>query len=376
MTNKIIYGHGGGCFRKGTKVLKDKGIEVNIEDINLGDEVLSFDQYGNVHVSIVEQTHLHIEPQPILEVKFWNGVVYITPNHWVLNQYGSFVEIGTLTIEDALVDKLGHLRPILSTSIVAYEPVYNLTVSDNHTFIANSIRVHNGGHRSNEPLIYGSGGGGKGGGGRAAKEDPNTLKATQFAEVIDLISEGEIVGLVDGSKSIYLDGIPITAADGSANFSGYTYEVRNGTQDQEPVTSAKSGTVSTMQNPNANTKIIKGADSKLNAQEVVITDPRVTRVDVTVGTPMITYQDPKNGDLKGSSVEFNINIRTEHSGWMLYKSVKIEGKCTSVYQESHEVYINTTDFPIYIQVERTSDDPVNINTSNQLYWYSYSMHMP
>jgi predicted phage tail protein len=60
-------------------------------------------------------------------------------------------------------------------------------------------------------LIAGAGGGGgfgKGGGGGAART-PTTatdgLDSRQYANLIDLISEGEIAGLKDGLKSIYLD---------------------------------------------------------------------------------------------------------------------------------------------------------------------------
>lgn len=198
--NELIAGSGGGgCFRKGTLVQLQHGKAIAIEDLQVGDKVLAFDDTGSIHESEVKKVHIHTDPQPILKVKFWSGEIFITPNHWVLNQYSSFVEVGSLTIEDALVDGMGHLRPIISMEIIGYEPVYNLTVDIHHTFIANNIRVHNGGHRDTYPVITGAGGGGgKGGGGgsaRTAVEAPNNLKSIQYAEVIDVISEGEIEGL-------------------------------------------------------------------------------------------------------------------------------------------------------------------------------------
>ena len=42
--------------------------------------------------------------------------------------------------------------------------------------------------------------GGKGGGGHKYHEDPNNLKSVSTAKVLDLISEGEIVGLVNGHR--------------------------------------------------------------------------------------------------------------------------------------------------------------------------------
>ena len=72
------------------------------------------------------------------------------------------------------------------------------------------------------------GGGGKGGGGGGTPtEADDTLQSIQFANVLDLISEGEIQGLDDGNKSIFLDNTPVQNADGSNNFSGYSVTTRN-----------------------------------------------------------------------------------------------------------------------------------------------------
>ncbi|ADD94769.1 hypothetical protein [uncultured phage MedDCM-OCT-S09-C399] len=79
----------------------------------------------------------------------------------------------------------------------------------------------------------GGGGGGKGGGGGSSPtEADDSLQSKQFANALDLISEGEIQGLDDGNKSIFFDGTPLQAADGSYNFTDYTIVTRTGTQGQ------------------------------------------------------------------------------------------------------------------------------------------------
>src|SRR5262245_6737326 len=82
--------------------------------------------------------------------------------------------------------------------------------------------------------IRGAGGGGKGGGGgsRTPVESPDSLRSRSYARVLDLLCEGEIEGLVNGLKSVYLDGTPIQNDNGSNNFSGVAIETRNGTQAQ------------------------------------------------------------------------------------------------------------------------------------------------
>lgn len=77
---------------------------------------------------------------------------------------------------------------------------------------------------------------GKGGGeARTPVESPDNLHSTSYARVLDLISEGEIVGLVNGLQSIYLDGTPLRNDNGAFNFEGVTVDVRHGTQQQDPI---------------------------------------------------------------------------------------------------------------------------------------------
>ena len=83
--------------------------------------------------------------------------------------------------------------------------VYNLTVERQHTFIANNIRVHNAGLGQR---IAGAGGGGRksgGGSSHTPTEADDSLQSKQFANALDLISEGEIEGLDDGNKSVFFD---------------------------------------------------------------------------------------------------------------------------------------------------------------------------
>ena len=83
-------------------------------------------------------------------------------------------------------------------------------------------------------IVIGSGGGGKGGGGgnKGPTEARDNLDSKAFAKVLDLISEGEIEGLSNGAKSIYLNNTQLQADDGTWNFKDVSYEVRTGTSNQ------------------------------------------------------------------------------------------------------------------------------------------------
>jgi hypothetical protein len=133
-----------GCFLKGTKISIPNGYKF-IEDIKVGDEVTCFDDKGNLHTSTVESINKH-ENQEVYKYNVWNGsALYATPNHWVLTSENSFTEIGKLNEMLTLVDINGGLKPITKVEYFGKEAVYNFIVKDYHTYIANDIRVHNGG---------------------------------------------------------------------------------------------------------------------------------------------------------------------------------------------------------------------------------------
>lgn len=357
---------GGGCF-PGSVLIMTPGNDgaKAIKDLAVGDEVLSFDAQGKVHVSRVTVRHIHSRDK-ILKVNYWGGSFRITGNHWVLNQYNRFVEIRTLTEHDALVDKLGHLCPIISFEDDGEEAVYNLTVEPNHTFIADGIRVHNGGRGLERPRVEGAGGGGggKGGGGstRAAVEDPNSLVSHQYANVIDLLSEGPIVGLIDGLKSVYLDGVPIMNAGGTYNFQGVTLDTTLGTQAQSVLPAANWAGAEV----GVGTRVQYGVPVTRH-----IDASGQTRVRVTLEFPQMTYQNTTTGDLHGHSVAIAIYINNNGGGWNLVKSDTISGKCVSKYQRAYMLTLPGNG-PWDIKVERVSADDAGSNYRSQTWWSSYT----
>lgn len=313
MTDIIKGAGGGGCFAKGTLIATPDGLKP-IESLAVGDDVIAFDDAGNLSNQTVEACHFH-ENEPIHQYNFWNGIsVLATPNHWVLNQYGNFAEIGTLTEQDAIIDGDGHIRPLLSVEYITNGNVYNLTVSNVHTYIANNIRVHNtgkGAGRLTDAIKgAGGGGGGKGGGGgssRVAQEAPDSLRSIQYANFIDLVSEGEIEGLVNDLKSVYLDETPIQNDDGSYNFTNVKVIGRTGTQNQTYINGFTA----------AESEIGVGVEVT-NAASVTrtITTPNVDSARVTISIPQLTSQDLSTGDINGTSVEIALDVQTDGGGFV------------------------------------------------------------
>lgn len=357
-------GGGGGCFLGHTLVRTPAG-EKSIETLQPGDLVVSFDDRGQLHHAKILKVHVH-EGEPVTRYRLWGGdALDATPNHWVLNQFNAFVEIGTLGPDDCLVDENGHLRPIVSSEQFCVGTVYNLTVEGHHTFIAGGIRVHNAGLGLG--AIAGAGGGGgssKGGGGGATStptEAADTLNSSQYAQVVDLISEGEIAGLKNGLQSIYLNNTPLQNANGTYNFQNVTVDTRTGTQAQSAIRflSDVQNEVPVGLQVEEGTPITK-----------TITDTDVDAVRVTITVPQL-QQFEDDGDIIGASVQLQIQVQYNGGGYTTVIDDTITGRSADQYQRDYGIGL-TGAFPVDIRVVRITPNSVSAKLANAFSWSAYT----
>lgn len=362
----MIEGSKGGCFPGWALVETPEG-QVAIKDIRVGQKIICFDEEGQLHIGVVEKKIEHDEDL-VFKLMYWCGEVVLTSNHWVLNQYNAFAEAGTLTTADSVVDKNGHLRPVHSFEKVGLQKVYNLEVSPHHTFICGGIRVHNGGRGVGryQEFIEGQKGGGKGGGGGSSvytpKEEPNTLRSKAVARVIDLISEGQCVGLVDGAKSIYFDDVPLQNADDSYNFSGVTYYQRYGTPDQDPIPGFD----------DVEAEVTVGQEVKFTAPVLfTITNPDVDALRLKVRVNSL-FEQLTNGDLVGASVGFTIEVSSNGGPYSLISSPTISGKTVSSYEEAHRFSLPAGGPPYTVRIKRNVAESESASKQDRLYISSYT----
>jgi predicted phage tail protein len=210
----------------------------------------------------------------------------------------------------------------------------------------------------------GGGGGGKGGGGGGSSptEADDSLQSKQFANALDLISEGEIEGLDDGNKSIFFDGTPLQAADGSYNFTDYTIVTRTGTQGQSYIPGVFS---------NVESETAVGVEVT-NATPVIrqITDSDVDRVRVTIQIPSL-QQIEDDGDIVGTSVSISIQVQYNGGGYSTVKTDTISGKSSGSYQRDYLLTL-TGSFPVDIKVVRNTADNGSTKLANTTNWQSFT----
>ena len=360
MSKPFIAGSGGGCFFGSTRVSIPDGYKA-INEIEEGDVVLSFDDQGKIHEAKVLKVHRH-EGEEIWDYQFWGGDSFIaTPNHWVLNQFNAFVCVGTLEKDDCVVNQNNHLVPFLSKKKIGLETVYNLTVENQHTFIAENIRVHNSGLGSG---IRGAGGGGRksgGGSSHTPTEADDTLQSFQRVEVIDLISEGPIEGIVNTEKGIYLDGTPIKSSGGNSNFEGYSVETRTGTQGQGYI----SRSIGCQREINVGLPVTNA--TPLTRQ---ISDTTTDRVRVTLSLPSLQKIED-DGDIVGNSVHLRIQLQYNGGGFNTVKNCHFNGKSSNAYQRDYVINLSGA-FPVDVKVIRVTSDNQTSKNQTVTQWASYT----
>jgi hypothetical protein len=216
-------------------------------------------------------------------------------------------------------------------------------------------------------LILGAGGGGKGGdsGGGGSQHTPteaaNSLFSTSYAKLIDLISEGEIYGLVNGLKSVYVDNTPLQNADGSYNFQNVTVYTKTGTQSQAyiPGFDDIANEVSVGTTVTASTPIVR-----------TITNTAVNAARVTVTVPQL-QQYTDQGDINGASVNLWIAVQYNGGGFTTVIDDTISGRTGQQYQKQYSVNLSGA-FPIDIRVTRVTADSGSSKLINAFSWTSYT----
>jgi len=216
--------------------------------------------------------------------------------------------------------------------------------------------------------IYGAGGGGGKGGGAQSQPAPRTpttetdsLNSKQYAQVLDLISEGEIEGLKNGYQSIFIDNTPLQNADGTYNFQNVSIATRNGTQNQTYIP----GT-SDVEDEKAVGVEVQYASPVVRS----ITDTSVNAARITITVPQLqTFTN--EGDVLGSQVGLRIYVQYNGGGYQEVIADTISGRTGDAYQRDYFINLASV-YPIDIKVERDRPDSTDPKVVNAFSWTSYT----
>ncbi|SEB80298.1 hypothetical protein SAMN05216178_2315 [Pseudomonas saponiphila] len=163
---------------------------------------------------------------------------------------------------------------------------------------------------------------------RPSVEAPDSLQSTAYARILDLVSEGEIQGLVAGERSVYLDETPLANADGTRNFSGVTMDARTGSQDQLHIPGF----------PAVESEIAVGVELKYGQPWVrAVQNLQLSAVRVRLSTPRLAQTNTSNGDTNGYTVQYKIEVSTDGGPYVQVLVGAFSGKTSTKYERSHRV---------------------------------------
>ncbi|EAO6871015.1 host specificity protein J [Salmonella enterica] len=200
-------------------------------------------------------------------------------------------------------------------------------------------------------------GGGKGHTPREAKDD---LKSTQQLSVIDALSEGPIVGPVNGLQSVMINNTPVVDADGNSNIHGVTVVYQVGETPQSLLEGFEASGAET----------VLGVEVKHdNPVTRTVVSENIDRLRFTFGVQMLQETTDK-GDRNPSSV--NLLIQFQRSGiWNTEFDITINGKITTQYLAS-VVADNLPPRPFSVRMVRVTPDSTTDRLQNKTLWSSYT----
>ncbi|OEZ02372.1 host specificity protein J [Stenotrophomonas sp. BIIR7] len=168
-------------------------------------------------------------------------------------------------------------------------------------------------------------GGKSGSNARTPVETPDSLRSIARARILDLLSEGELRGLVAGNQSVYLDQVPVQNADGSLNFEAVRLDTRSGTQDQEHIAGF----------PSVENEIAVNVELRSDNPVVrTASGSDLSAVRLRFGIPALQKANTENGDTNGYSITYAVDLAVDGGAYGNVLVDTITGKTTTQYERS------------------------------------------
>jgi len=216
--------------------------------------------------------------------------------------------------------------------------------------------------QKNMRKIEGSGGD-DGGSADPPYEAPNTLRSRSTARALDVVSEGEIEGLVDGLKSVYLDEIAVQNSDDTYNYEGVSITERTGLTDQDPMYMFEDGTPS---------ETYLGFELEQNVSRTrLISGWTGDYLKLKFRVPSLVYTDNTTGDLLPDTISVSIEYAVDGGSYEFWGTVVISGKTVSEYERQIRIENLTGYSSISVRCTKTTGDS-DAYHQRTIYWYSYT----
>ena len=187
---------------------------------------------------------------------------------------------------------------------------------------------------------------------------PDSAQSKAYINMLYGLGEGEIAGLVNGYKSVYLDDTPLQNDNGEFNFPNVKVDFRSGTNDQTYI----DGFADVASETAVNIELKHGTPWVKSFNNL---DLDAVRVRLKWGA--LRSQNTENGDVNGVKIDYAIDVKTDNGGWVEMLSTAINAKTSDAYERSHRIDLPTATQGWQVRVRRLTPNSTSDFVSDKMY---------
>ena len=187
---------------------------------------------------------------------------------------------------------------------------------------------------------------------------PDSAQSKTFISIMYGLGEGEIAGLADGYKSVYLDDTPLQNDDGEFNFQNVKVDFRAGTNDQTYI----DGFADVASETNVGVELKHGTPWVKSFNNL---DLDALRVRIKWGA--LRQQNRENGDVGGVKIDYAIDVKTDNGGWVEALTTAINAKTSNAYERSHRIDLPKAGTGWAVRVRRITPNSTSMLVSDKMY---------
>tara|TARA_R100001086_G_scaffold44335_1_gene19603 strand:+ start:4799 stop:7171 length:2373 start_codon:yes stop_codon:yes gene_type:complete len=204
-----------------------------------------------------------------------------------------------------------------------------------------------------------------------------SLNSTSVIKIVDLLCEGQILGIDGGTKGIFLNETPIKDSNGNLNFEkeDFKFESRNGHRNQKQFEDHKFANSTIIdisqeigsnysENLNAN-NLVRTRDYGSGQVITQINDPDTDSFQILFTVPALFSQGMEGiarGEFFNAKVKIKIFVKGSNTAFISVQEKEIEGVSTSNYQFKSKIINlrsirkdNNVKPPFLIKVKKITD---------------------
>lgn len=202
--------------------------------------------------------------------------------------------------------------------------------------------------------------GAKAGSGEARKAviAPDSAQSKTYIKILYGLSEGEVEGLANGLQSVYLEETPLHNPSGGSNFQDIQFDFRHGTNDQTHI----EGFPDVSSETAINVELVSGTPW---VRAISNTDLDAVRIRFKWGP--LRQQNADNGDVKGITIQYAIDLQTDGGSWVEVLNTKISDKTSANYERSHRIDLPKSDSGWTVRVRRITPNSTSEYISDKMY---------